>query len=329
MKKKILLLVLILANYSFSQTKKDQINYLNYQIDSIRAVQLKDQQDAVKIRTELKYQQNRSNAKIESLESEVALVKKELKSSNEQLVLKVNQITILENRLKQVQDSLKEMIMNKPIELLSDEWMNLPDDEILELINISHEELGEYFFDEFNPNKFPDFSVLGKQVFIKKAKKYVLVIIGVNNPNDCHGCHGTNFLVLLEDNNSIWRVLNKTNAELNQNMGWGMSSDLEGIYKNGEHSVAIILESGMSGQGSSLSNYSMYILNQNNVFEYVFSGLSFESDKGVGGQIENEYSLSFKDNGKKYYDLIETKKSHGKVVSTRVLSFNNSSLKYE
>jgi hypothetical protein len=46
--------------------------------------------------------------------------------------------------------------------------------------------------------------------------------------------------------------------------------------------------------------------------------------------LEDEYLLSFqKSTSSKYYDLIETKKSHGKKVKTTILKFNENTMKYE
>ena len=46
--------------------------------------------------------------------------------------------------------------------------------------------------------------------------------------------------------------------------------------------------------------------------------------------IDEEYETKFqKSTNSKYYDLIETKKSHGKKVKTTSLKFNENSMKYE
>lgn len=74
--------------------------------------------------------------------------------------------------------------------------------------------------------------------------------------------------------------------------------------------------------------------NRNEVFP-IYSGLVEENNQMNKGNsafhdLEDEYSLSFqKSISSKYYDLIETKKSHGKKVKTIILKFNENSMKYE
>jgi hypothetical protein len=77
------------------------------------------------------------------------------------------------------------------------------------------------------------------------------------------------------------------------------------------------------------------VLEHINNIHLIYEGQKHEDDQANKGareykNLEDEYVISFqKSPPSKYYDLIETKKSHGKKVKTRILKFNENAMKYE
>jgi uncharacterized protein (TIGR02145 family) len=96
----------LLSNSGFSQSKKSQIDYLSFQIDSVKMVQINEQKIAVSIDEELNSTLRQLNTTITALESNLQKLKKDL--DNNKMILQQKEAAILNgsNRLQIIQDSL-------------------------------------------------------------------------------------------------------------------------------------------------------------------------------------------------------------------------------
>lgn len=324
----IVFILAILNTICYSQSKKEQIEQLIFQVDSIRAIQLKEQQFATSREAELNSKIMQLSDKISSLESTLQSVKTDLENKKISLSEKDSILAKTEMAVKSLRDSLQFIMETMPIQLISSEGLSLTNSELIQLINILPSELGPDFNSEINPSLKPKFEIQGKQIFEWKGKKYALVVVGVTNPNDCHGCHGTNFINLLKWSSNQWVLIEKYNTNSTPTDGWGNSAELITFRSTGKESIAIILSAGFGSQGSMEVYEVIYQFFDSRILK-VFEGLTLENDEANLGHVDNEYERSFFDNGGEFFDLKETKKSHGKIVSTRTLKFNPLTQKYE
>jgi hypothetical protein len=291
-------------------------------------IQMKEQQLANSREAELNATISQLRNKISSLESTLNIVKNDIEKSKIMLSEKDSKLIEIEQRSKLLRDSLRLIIETMPIQLIDSAELSLTNGELIQLINILPSELGPEFISEINPELKPIFEIQGRQVFEWKGKKYALVVVGVTNPDDCHGCHGTNFINLLKWSSNQWVLIEKINTYSNPSNGWGNFAELHKFVITGNESMVIIFEGFQSGQGTSYGSQVIY-QSYNEHFQKVYEGLSFESDGANGGNIDNLFELSFIDNGNKFFDLIKTKKSYGKLVCSTVFKFNPTTQKYD
>jgi hypothetical protein len=318
----------ILNTMCYSQSKKEQIEYLSFQVDSIKIIQIKEQQLANSRESELNSKMKQLTDKISLLESTLQSVKTDLENKKISLSEKDSILAKTELVVKSLRDSLQFIIETMPSQLISSEELSLTNEELIKLINILPSELGPDFISEINPSLKPKYEIQGKQIFEWIGKKYALVVVGVTNPNDCHGCYGTNFINLLKWSSNQWVLVEKNNTFSIPTYGWGNFAELNTIRSMGKESIAIILSAGFTSQGMMEEYEVIYQFFDSRILK-VFEGLLLENDGGNFGQKDIEYERSLIDNGREFFDLKETKKSHGKIVSTRTLKFNPLTQKYE
>jgi hypothetical protein len=323
-----LLLICFSTSYVFSQSKKEQIDYLSFQLDSIRMIQMKEQQLANSREAELNATISQLRNKISSLESTLNIVKNDIEKSKIMLSEKDSKLIEIEQRSKLLRDSLRLIIETMPIQLIDSAELSLTNGELIQLINILPSELGPEFISEINPDLKPTFEIQGRQVFEWKGKKYALVVVGVTNPNDYHAAAGTNFINLLKWSSNQWVIVEKNNTNSNPINGWGKFAELNAICLTGKESIAIILNGGFTSWGI-MEGYEVIYQFCDSQIVKVFEGLQLEYDGGNNGQKDIEYERSFIDNGGEFFDLKETKKSNGKLVSSIVFKFNQITKRYE
>jgi hypothetical protein len=229
---------------------------------------------------------------------------------------------------KPQKDSIQESSNKEKIKLLDKSAINLPDDELLNLIKGKADLSG--FFKENTSVSYDqiDFEIIRKQTYQSSGNTFCFVIVGVANPDGCHGCSGTNLIAILQLIDSKWQLIHKPfNTESNPFNSWGNNADFDNFYIVGKSTIAIMLSGGMLAQGFNGESRSIYLID-NNQINLVFEGQKHEDDLGNGGTMNNDWEIKFIDAGADIYDLVEEKKSEGKIISTRVLKFNNTSKKF-
>jgi len=229
--------------------------------------------------------------------------------------------------IKTSNDSIQASSNEEKIKLLDKSVINLSDNELLNLIN-ADADLSSFFYEnrDLSYNEV-GFEIIGKQPYRLSNKTYCFVIVGVSNPDGCHGCFGTNLIGILQLIDSKWQLINKPESNLSGS-SWGKNADFDKFFIVGNSTIAVVLSGGMGAQGSMYESRSIYLID-NNQISLVFEGQKHEDDLGRGGTMNNDWDIKFIDAGADIFDLVEEKKSEGKIISTRVLKFNNTSKKFE
>ena len=328
--------ILFLANLGFAQSKKEQIQLLTARLDSLKSIYTFDKQSNNEIINELELSINLKIKKISEFSISLAIDKTKLTNNidlNKQLD---NEILSLRSQLKSFKDSLQEIINKQAIKLLDNSSIKKSDKELIQMMNVHDEDLGEEFVDKYNPEIKPIYEIIGKQLFELKGKKYCLVVLGVNNPNDYHSSSGTNFMACFKIKEDQWTLLNPAmNTSNNPSVGFGNPAWIDKFVLFGDQSLAIILEGGYTGMGYSSGYRTIYGLNNLNQISLIYEGISGENDQVNEGSsefrnVDDTFEINFQKISKaNHYDLVEIKKSHGKKVKTRTYKFNENTFKYE
>jgi hypothetical protein len=226
-------------------------------------------------------------------------------------------------------DPIQESSDNEKIKLLDKSVINLPDDELLNLINAAAD-LSSFFYEnrDLSYNKI-NFEIIGKQPYRISSNTFCFVIVGVPNPGGCHFCSGTNFIAILKLIDSKWQIINKPfNTESNSGGSYGNYANFDNLYVVGNSTIALEISGGGGNQGSMHTSRSIYLID-NNQISLAVEGQKHEDDLGNTGTMNNDWEIKFIDTGADIYDLLEEKKSEGKIISSRVLKFNKASMKFE
>lgn len=323
-------------NYTYSQSKKEQIQFLETRLDSLKTIQ-----DIEK----LKFENSKNNfeSTITNFNQYSKEISKALQTKKQELTNYIQEnkkldqdIKLHQTELKKLKDSIQQILENQPIKLLDSSLITISDDQIIHLMNIHDEDLGEAFINTDSPEIKPFYKIIGKQLFRLKGKMFCMVVVGVRNPNDSHPNFGTNYIACFEIKYNSWKLLHPPkNTKSKPSVGFGEYAWLNKFIVFGEKSLAVILEGGDSGMGLDLGNRAIYGFDETKNVFLLYEGQSHENDEGNKGMLEFQniddvYEIDFhKSTSSKFYDLIETKKSHGRKEKVKTLKFNEINLKYE
>lgn len=328
--------ILFLANLGFTQSKKEQIQLLNSRLDSLKSIQSIDKQTYNEIINELELSINSKNKKVSEFSISLAVDKTKLTSNIEQNAQFDKEILSLSSQLKSIKDSLQEIINKQAIKLLDSTFIKKSNIELIQMMNVHDEDLGEEFVNQDSPEIKPIYELIGKQLFELKGELYCMVVLGVSNPNDYHVSSGTNFIACFKIKEDQWTLLNPAmNTSYNPAVGFGNPAWIDKFVLFGDQSLAIILEGGYTGMGHSSGKRTIYGLNNLNQISLIYEGISSEDDQGNEGSsefrnVDDTFEINFQKISKSnHYDLVEIKKSHGKKVKTRTYKFNENTFKYE
>ena len=328
--------ILFLANLGFAQSKKEQIQLLTARLDSLKSIYTYDKQAYNEIINELELSINLKIKEISEFSISLAIDKTKLTNNIELNKQLDNEILSLRSQLKSFKDSLQEIINKQAIKLLDSRFIKKSNIELIQMMNVHDEDLGEEFVNQNDPEIKPIYEIIGKQLFELKGKKYCLVVVGVINPNDYHVSSGTNFIACFKIKEDQWTLLNPAmNTSYNPAVGFGNPAWIDKFVLFGDQSLAIILEGGYTGMGYSSGYRTIYGLNNLNQISLIYEGISGENDQVNEGSsefrnVDDTFEINFQKISKaNHYDLVEIKKSHGKKVKTRTYKFNENTFKYE
>ena len=316
-----------------AQSKKEQIEYLTFQVDSIRAIQLKEQQLATSREAELQDQIIELNHTLKTMQDEMTGSKVEIEH-------KKDMIESLYAKILSLQDSLKSINKVNNIKFLGSLEMEEPFDYYYNQMNITvnffNNDSGYWYLRSLSELKITE---QAKIVFQMGTRKFCIIVFKVWNPESeiMYRSPGTNVIGVFENINSKWNFLKKYNTyELCPGNIFGNGSELIGFSVSGINKISLVFNGGYTV-------YSGMEWANNVIFEFdgleIYSsfkgealycdeaGIDYKTNKE--GTTNSTWRISFQESNQDYYDLIETKFSHGKEVSTRTLQFNPFTQKYE
>ena len=329
---------ILLVRVIGAQSKKEQIQILNDRLDSLKTVQTVEKRSFETKKNELIISISVSDNKNKELSNSLSSKKEILQSKIEENKKLDENISSVVRQLNTIKDSIQKIINQQPIKLLNNGWITISDEEIIQLMNVKDEDLGAEFINEESPEIKPIYEIIGKQFFQLKGRLFCFVAMGVTNPNTAHIFHGANYLKCFEVKKDKWTLLHSSeNIEISlSNGGYGNPAQIDKFILFGDRNLAIILEGGYTGMGVMMGNRAIYGLDNENKINLIYEGQTFDNDqankydKSMFQNLDDEYEISFnRSTNYEYYDLIETKKSHGKTVNTKILKFNENTKKYE
>ena len=324
------------------QSKKKQILFLNHKVDSLQTLLNVERSKSEEKLSNARVQNFNLQEKITSLENQITQTKKLLNESETALSSK-NQINKeqqdlikkLKEELQIKEDSLNLLRNEQDIQLLPDYFYSISDDELIRLFNVKDSDLGENFVSKTDLNLRPKYSIIGRQFFSLEGRIYLLVIMGVDNPNDDHVYVGTSFIACFKLTKSNLILCSKAFNTIDYAYGeFGSPPRLEKFLISGKHQISISLISFYTGMGYDLQGRSIFCMDRNMNFHVGYDEQSHEDDSGNQGSddwenIDTTFEIEFKPNCNEYYDLVESKYSHNKLKSKRTLRYNPSTHKYE
>ena len=214
----------------------------------------------------------------------------------------------------------KEDIVNKPIQLLAFHANEVSDEEWIKAFGITSEELGEEYVDADSPEIKPTFEIIAKQFYRLEGSDWVLMAMGVNNPNNSLG--GT-YLALFKYNGKQWLRTQMINT--GKGNPYGFSGSFEGINIVGKKNIAISITVGIQTMDLQNIQRSLFGIIENEI-TYIYNA---ESYFDFYREKENrETKISFVESGDAFYKLKEVYYSNGKVIKTKILPFNTKTKKY-
>lgn len=321
-----LVLVMIFVSLhliGIAQSKKKQIQFLNAKIYSLIKVQYTEKQIFETRKTELESSLSNSDYNTSKLLKTLSTKKEKLNNQIQENQKLDQEVLSLQMELKTIQDSIKTAINKMPCRLLDSGLINITNEKLINLMNVQDKDLGELFVSYVSPDIKPIYEINGKQLFELKRELYCMVVMGVTNPNDFHMSEGTNFIACFKIKENQWSLVNPP-FNTSVGSGWGNPASIEKFVLFGNQRLAVILEEGMGGQGSFYEGRIIYGLDNSRI-QLIYSG-----EKSYSDDYSNKnWDIKFIDNNSDYFNLEIIEKSHGKKVKTRILKFNEKSMKYE
>jgi len=219
----------------------------------------------------------------------------------------------------------KEDIVNKPIQLLAFHANEVSDEEWIKAFGITSEQLGEEYVNSDSPEIKPTFEIIAKQFYRLEGSDWVLLAMGVNNPNDAHIYIGGTYLALFKYYGKQWLRIQMIDIGIGN--PYGSSGSFEGINIVGKKNIAISLKVENVVTGIQISRRFLFGIIENEITD-IYSGDSYFDDSGNNGHEDKETKISFVESDDAFYKLKEVNYSHGKVIKTKILPFNTKTKKY-
>jgi hypothetical protein len=366
-------IILMFTSTLYSQSKKEQIEYLSFQVDSIRTIQIKEQQLAnskeaelndkiIELSNSLKSIQDEiTGSKVEierkkgliesqsqslkSMENEFARIKVEIAHRDSLIASQSKFLKDLENNVNYYRDSFSILKKSKNIEFLGSYEMNLDNSQLLSELNLTV----DFFNNSSDGGNWENLKCVdelkiteqAKIVFRMDNRKLGIVIYTVWNPESeaWHKIPGTNIIAVFENIEGDWKLIQKYNTYSEPYSFRGTGAAFLGVQVIGKSKLGFVFWGGTHLNGGYIEEtYAIFQFDGNGI-DRIYDGIRYVSDqaskteeeisKNPVGYTNDFYELTFQETNQEYYNLIETKKSHGKIVSTRTLKFNPLTQKYE
>lgn len=343
--KKLLVIILMFTSTLYSQSKKEQIEYLSFQVDSIRTIQIKEQQLANSREAELHDKIIELSNSLKSIQDEITGSKVEIERKKGLIESQNKSLEELEKNLSFYRDSISVLKKTKNIEFLGSYEMNLDNRQLLSELNLTV----DFFKNSIDQGNWENLKHVyelkiteqAKIVFRMDNRKFGIVIYAVWNPESetWYRIPGTNIIAVFENIEGDWKLIQKYNTYSEPYSFRGTGAAFLGVQVIGKSKLGFVFWGGTHLNGGYIEEtYAIFQFDGNGI-DRIYDGIRYESDqaskteeeisKNPVGYTDDFYELTFQETNQEYYNLIETKKSHGKIVSTRTLKFNPLTQKYE
>ena len=324
-------IVMIFNSNAYSQSKKEQIQILNTTLDSLKTVQYTEKQNFETRKNELESSLSNSDHNTTELLKTLSTKKEKLNNQIQENQKLGQDVLSLQIQLKSMQDSIKTAIKNQPIKLLGriDDKKN--DNELIQLFNLSLSDVPE----TGRCSMFAKFIIVGKQDYINGLDTFSCIILGADCEENYYYNAGSNYIGLFKFSKNEYTEIFKPINLGSGGYGSGYTAPLEAFKIMGRKNLCVILNSGYGGHGIFEENRTLYLINTSTIqailtigkhyvdqSQSLFSNFGYENSDWV-------WDIKFIDNNSDYFNLEIIEKSHGKKVKTRILKFNENSMKYE
>jgi hypothetical protein len=333
-------LVLLFVFIGFSlfgnaQTKKEQIQILNTRLDSLKTVQSIEKQNFETRKNELESSIANSDQKSTELLKTLSTKQENLQNQIQENQKLDQDILSLKLELKSIEDSIQKILDGQPIKLLESSLINVSNEELIGLMNVSNSDFYEGFFtiwngsnNSNNVNTIDYLEISGKQLFQLSGTKYCVAVVPVQSPNSFVSSEGTSILALFKINNGFWTLLSKYNTNFGGQLGNPPS--FEKFSLMGDKNITLELSNFLQGQGSTHHQRMIFAI-LNNEFVSVYGGDKHYDEFGRAGSSANssDTEVTFIKSNSKFFDLQVKVQEKGKKVKMTILKFNETTMKYE
>ena len=325
---KVILFLFLPAIY-FAQSKKEQIESLKYSFDSIDRIKDLENQGFNDRKKQLENAISDLNNENMKLEGDLKNVEQEIDNKQKEIINSKENFEKLKFRISSLEDSINKLIEKKPLTFLDSNLLNISDGDIIEIMGINSSILDETFSISEEENQLPTFSVLKKNVFIRKGKIYAFVFVGVENPNYVFDSQGNSFLGLLENNEGKWSLVGSIRETGGYN--YGNPADLTEILNYGKYEFAFVISTNRTHGGTGYEFISIYGVDEAIKIVEIFSesyDTYFDPEQYPRNPfVSKEVRFQCEKSTNRLYDItvIEelTDKNDRKSIKKKVLKYNS------
>jgi hypothetical protein len=222
----------------------------------------------------------------------------------------------------QVQDFNQQEIL-----LLNEPENTITDDELINLFNVTQNDLGDEFIATSDSIvSYPIYKITSKQFFKLGERNLLLASLGITNPNDYHVSSGRLDIGFFEFSNAEWEKIDHLkNAD---GSGYGTYPDFKTFKLFGKNKLCAIFSEGDMHMGYVWNADIIFGLNNEKISQ-IFSISTFESSDDGNVKTEVERMYDFIDNGEEFFTLKLTEKEVGKIEKVKHLTFDLSKSKFK
>lgn len=319
------------SQYSFSQSKKNQLEKLK---SDFRALELENQASNVDFALKL----NQKDSVISLMQTNVNKMSLDLILMRDSILYYNQKVGYLENLLdskskdlndcnQYYNDNIDSVGKMASIRFFDNSIIPFSDIQLIEKLGVSQEDMGDSFFCSHDSSKMPEFTLINKQAYEVDGARYIAIVVGVSNPNDCHACFGMNVFGVFKLTDH-YEVIDR--YFLDAETGWGNYHEIESLQINGIRSFVFFSRGGYGNQGSHYTNRK-FVMIHNEKIKIVYDAMAYEQPGPHYNPVVYEWNVRFSDtyDSHGFLKLTETKNTNGKYTSIRNLSYCIIHSKYE
>jgi hypothetical protein len=330
-----------------AQTKKEQIENLNDQIDSLSVIINSDRTDCSKKIIYLENTIDKLNHNCSEFEKQILTLNEKVSTLSSELEASVLESASLHREFNNLQlqiqskkDSLD--LLRRELEKFEDFSINTS----IKLISNPEFEINEKFLIETVVSKMknicPEQDILGNTgpEICKKivtAMQYfsidgkIRLFAGVGFPFEgSHADVGSNGFILMEYNNNQWQVIDFLEYQEIDGMQWGNALELKNPSIIGKKAFCFFNEYGITSWGDFYGYLNLFVVNDIQIIHVNLGETEVLTNDSDNSNILEKYSCTYKiiPSNKELYDIEKQRIENNNITSTGVLVFDSISREY-